>query len=451
MSTRFYYKLNDRMFYIKDSSDVLYEDSVRNIWINKRTIHYYECFRGYEASLEGLIKFRDDFKRWIKEILPLMNYETYYCHADAVMFTFHKYCSRQVKSLNVQPITFDECYYMESTNNGGWLLLNPKYKGLTTQTYGYDQPGYYPYLLGASDFKFPIKQGCVYHIDAIDYQNVYYGIYKCDITSDDPDFRNLFTFSSRGYYTHLEVNFAYKYRKKYDVTIKLITDCEHNCLLYEESDLVDTKVIFSNWFTTLSRGKKAFPKNKVVKHLMSSIAGHLEKFNRTMCDDKDVFTELDISHISDPAETEFKLINITCFEERTRYEYIKSSQPYKSNLARLKPFFVSYARNFMVNLVISEGLVKNLIRAHTDNISLDIEHDFTHLSYYPIAEDKTTGLIKWSHVNCYEDVNKPKDKGKEKSMEVIHCECGKSHFYRNTSRHKRSIFHLAYLEKNKIN
>ncbi len=86
------------------------------------------------------------------------------------------------------------------------------------------------------------------------------------------------------------------------------------------------------------------------------------------------------------------------------YEIIKSSNPYKNDLARLKPFFVSYCRRDVGDLIISENLVDNVIRIHTDGIALDKEHDFTHLFYYPKPEEKTTGNISWSSVNSYDKV-----------------------------------------------
>ena len=56
----------------------------------------------------------------------------------------------------------------------------------------------------------------------------------------------------------------------------------------------------------------------------------------------------------------------------------------------------------MSNLILSENLLDCLIRTHTDNITLTRPHNFTHLKYYPLPEDKTTGLITWSNVNRYE-------------------------------------------------
>ena len=417
---RFFYKQGDCIYYINETKDTLYKDSVRITYIAEGKFHYYECYKGYTSDVDSLIKFRKDFLQWTTELAPLVDYRRYFSNGNAVEYTFMKYSTNKMKSLKIEQITFIECMYMESTNNGGWMKLNEEYKDKTVQSYGYDQTSFYPHLLAKSDFRFPIKQGHVYYMDRLDYKDLYFGIYKCDIVSTNPDFCNFFTFSKKGYYTHSDILFAHQYRKKYNVTITLNLDCDDNCLLYEESDLIDSKFLFNDWYTKLSNAKSIFKKNKVIKHLMSSLWGYLIKFDRLMCDDEDVFNNLDISKMTDPTETEYKLLEVHDFVNnsdngkshtgvqpsargyRTRYTYIKSDHAYKNNLARLKPFFTSFARNYMVKLLISEGLINNFIRSHTDNIVLNVPHDFTHLPYYPKYEEKSTGLITWSNVNKYE-------------------------------------------------
>ncbi len=127
---------------------------------------------------------------------------------------------------------------------------------------------------------------------------------------------------------------------------------------------------------------------------MSSLFGHLIRYQKQMTDDEELFCSLDISRINDPRATEFKLLDTELLptndegDYRTRYTYIKSEQPYKYVLARMKPFFMSYSRLPMATLVLSEGIIHTFIRAHTDNITLTEPHDFTHLKYYPLPEEK---------------------------------------------------------------
>lgn len=405
---RFFYKVNDRIVYINETSEDQYEESVRILSKKTGCFHYFEAFKGYTADIEGLLKFRKDFLKWSDEIECIIDYKKYYNHGDAVQMTFKRYANRDLKDIQLEPIHFTECYYMELTNNGGLIKLNPKYKNKTVQTYGYDHAAFYPWLFANSDFKFPIKQGFAYHIDKLNYKNLDFGIYHVIISCSHPDFTRFFSFSSDHYYTHTDILLAYKHRKQYNVKLELIVDCDENCLLYETSDIIDSKDWFGNWFERLNRAKQVYPKNKIIKHLMSSLWGHLAKFNRIFCDNEDEFNELDISKMSDPEVTQYKLLNFSQFKTgpdpddyRTRYEYIDTNKPYSNDLARIKPFFTAYARNFIIDLLLSENIMDSVIRIHTDGIALNKVHDFTHLKYYPKPEDKTTGLFHWKNVNSY--------------------------------------------------
>ncbi len=169
-----------------------------------------------------------------------------------------------MKALQIDRVTFTELPYLEATNNSGIIRLNPEYKNQKVDSCGYDMPGFYPELLGNSDFRFPVKEGTVvYYIEELDFKNLYYGIYKCDIVSDHPDFKNIFMFSKTGYYTHYDIQFAHQHRKKFNVQITLdVTTVDSNCMLYEQTDLIDSKYLFSNWYAILLRYKKEYKKTK---------------------------------------------------------------------------------------------------------------------------------------------------------------------------------------------
>jgi hypothetical protein len=55
----------------------------------------------------------------------------------------------------------------------------------------------------------------------------------------------------------------------------------------------------------------------------------------------------------------------------------------------------------MTAIILSNNLDDNVIRLCTDGIVLNKEYDFSQMDYYPKPEAKTTGLIKWHHVNSY--------------------------------------------------
>ena len=49
-----------------------------------------------------------------------------------------------------------------------------------------------------------------------------YGIYNCSIKSSHPEFIKVFMFSKLNLYTHYSIEFAYRNKDKYDITIELI-------------------------------------------------------------------------------------------------------------------------------------------------------------------------------------------------------------------------------------
>ena len=174
---------------------------------------------------------------------------------------------------------------------------------------------------------------------------------------------------------------------------------KENALIYEEEDLIYSHKIFKDWYRDLSKLKKEFPKNKLLKHAFSSLWGSLIRFERDFKEDGEIF-EIDASDIDSKEHTKFKVINekhYKCDKNKTKkktiYEIIKSDEPYTHNLARLKPFFTAFTRVNIGELCIQENILSDVIRVHTDNITLNKSHSFKHLKYYPIKEDKTTGTF----------------------------------------------------------
>ena len=58
--------------------------------------HSFELFKGYEATDEGLIKFKKDFDNWCYELLHNdildIEYTKYFNHRSAVELTFQTLC-----------------------------------------------------------------------------------------------------------------------------------------------------------------------------------------------------------------------------------------------------------------------------------------------------------------------------------------------------------------------
>jgi hypothetical protein len=71
-----------------------------------------------------------------------------------------------------------------------------------------------------------------------------------------------------------------KHKKQFDVSINLITDDEPNAYIYRKKDMESCGSIFGTWYEKLIPLKKAFPQNRLIKHLTSSLWGHLTQYNK---------------------------------------------------------------------------------------------------------------------------------------------------------------------------
>jgi hypothetical protein len=91
---------------------------------------------------------------------------------------------------------------------------------------------------------------------------------------------------------------------------------------------------------------------------------------------------------------------------------LPKEQPYKNELARLKPFLVSLSRYHMSNIILKANkkykIFENIIRIQTDGIVLNKEIKFSG-DYAPIPETKTTGCFTWHHLNKNDKFQVKKD------------------------------------------
>ena len=397
---------NIRVFYMKNL-DYITSDGADILKIHSRqrdfTTNYFELFKGYNQTEEDLKKFYTDLKQWASELqMHRIGYLNYYKHADAVRYVFELLTRNETfqHMPNIPEIKGVEYNYFESTVNGGLMSVGKEYIDVETSCNAYDFPSWYPHLLGSDiyDLKMPMKEGYEYKI--MDFKKqLKFGIYDVKITCDDNNFKKLFMFSKNNRYTHYSVNFCLKHKKKFNIKFEILnTDKEYNCYVYDEKDLIKTSSIFCNWFSTLFKIKKEYPKNKLVKHLLSSIWGILCQYNRTIINTDEEFYELDIS------DTAFKLLDTYEYFNKEKdaicrtYTVLDVNKPYKYNF-RLKPFLTSYSRKMFAEFIISNvDNLDNVVRIHTDSVVLRTEQNFTQ-EYKPILESKNTGLISWKSIN----------------------------------------------------
>lgn len=409
---RVYFMENHESYY-------LYNNSLISEPANKKDIpnyNYFELFKGYECSLDGLKLFNENLIEWAYVLRKIYNidYLKFYKHDDAVYNIFLNYSTNNIKKyihqdgIEQSPAIKDIEFFMyEKCANSALMTINETIKNVKIQCYGYDCPSYYPHLLGSDlfDFKFPIREGKKSKMINLKKQ-LKYGIYECKITCDDSNFKKLFMFTKNNVYTHYSINFCLKYRAKFNIRIELLNlDNDSNCYVYEDCDLVKSSLVFGDWFNKLYKIKKEIPDNKLVKHLLSSLWGSLIKFNRSIIHDIDELNKLDISHINDVEEnTQYKILEIYSRFDSELDDSVRSfsitdtTHPYKNNY-RIKPFLTSYARKQFGDIIIQTvDNLDDVVRIHTDSVVLKKEYDFTKLNYYPVFEAKTSGLITWKNI-----------------------------------------------------
>jgi hypothetical protein len=411
---RVYFQREDKVMYLNQDDNTLIEQTINDKMIEDTTYNYFEMFDGYEPTAESAIHYRNDFEIWCNELkLNGIYYQKYFHHNSAVMLTFKRYASRQLNNIkfDLKP-TFEEFINIESCHNGGLIYFDKAYTKRNVECYGKDYSSFYPTNLSKSKLKIPIRAGHKMKLKKIKFKELQFGIYHVKITCSNPDFYKVFSFSKRNRYTHYSLKFAYKYRKQFDVSFELDKTGDYNAIIYDDESLINASELFENWYDSLMAIKTKHPKNKLVKHLLSSLWGSLCQFKKIHFNEEE-FNNLPDDSVSDWDDTtnwdKYKILNekITYDEnddQILKYVLVESENAYSHPLARMKPFLLSYSRNIVGTLIIKENLLSDVIRINTDGIILKKDYDFSHLDYYPKTEDKTTGLIYWEHVNSYKKV-----------------------------------------------
>ena len=356
----------------------------------------YHMFKGYDASDEGLIKFNNDFTLWTDELAtnPVykINYKQYWSSYTAVELTFKNLCKGKYE--HHEAITSDEYIWFNKCYNSGLLYCKP---GIY-DCYGYDYSRFYPLILASDDFKIPRKEGKSVTLNKIPkLSERKYGLYRVNISCDNDDFRKLFSFSPKQVYTHYSINQAKKYQKKYDVKIELVCDGKPNAYVYDEGDLESSGSIFKQWYETLNSIKTLYPSNKLVKHLMSSVWGHISRKNKIRVTEEEI--ELDEMDVGMTPDCQWMIYEEHITKVSTYYELINSKKPYKYNI-RLLPFLTSYGRNKISEIARKD--LTNVIRINNDGVCFKKDPclNIPNLE----REDKTSGKIEWIHANKWNSI-----------------------------------------------
>jgi hypothetical protein len=366
---------------------------------------------GYEATHIGLRKYLIAFKKWMHELenndILKIHWRNYYDNSSAVIMTFKRlttdFKTKETTYEHHAKIDKTEYLWMHKTHNGGATYCEPQ----VTQCYGYDYSSCHPGTFSKKTFKIPTSKGTEVYLKTLpEITNIPMGYYRVMVVCNDPNFRKLFTYSKDHTYANDSLYQAMKYKDTYNVSIKLIIDDEPNAYQYDKYETGNK--IFGNWHYKMKELKTRFKDNCLIKHLFSSLWGHLARANTiNRRRDQVIEQDLDIGFTDDNdyfiLKQQFTKGKDADGNENCYYKLLDQNDPYIYNI-RLMPFLTATVRNKVARLAMKD--IDNVVRIQTDCVVFSKEQIFEkkgkdiQLEIDSIRpEGKTTGLIFWKNCN----------------------------------------------------
>ena len=153
--------------------------------------------------------------------------------------------------------------------------------------------------------------------------------------------------------------------------------------------------------------KKDFPKNRLVKHIASSISGHLISYNIKSVNKNNMTDEMwdKTCYYADemPEEAEFAIMedNITDNDDCSYYRILDLKHPMRYAVGRYKAFLMSFARNKCASAALID--IESVVRIQTDGIVFTKPQTFMNYLFIGDYKEKS-GRIRWDHVNKCEKI-----------------------------------------------
>jgi hypothetical protein len=240
-------------------------------------------------------------------------------------------------------------------------------------------------------FIMPHKQGAEHFLDKLP-SDIQLGFYRVKITSDHKHATKLFSFCKTHTYTSISLKHAIELQEEFNFKIDLIVDGKPNAYIYPPG--IRASKVFGVWCDRLFKIKMKFPKNKLIKHLLSSLHGSLSRSNNLIKTSEQI--EQERLKVSTDNNSDYKIVDYIYNDDKEVYKLQSMIEPYRYNF-RLKSFLTAYGRVKIAEVALTN--IENVIRIQTDGIVFNkqVKLNFPLL----IKDDKTTGLIKWVHVNQY--------------------------------------------------
>jgi hypothetical protein len=272
MTYIFYFKIESTNEFRIFDDDIL-EFSTVNYLPKDKNCFAMLAHNDNKATDEDMIEFAGNFNIWCEELRfnKILSYKYLEAsnHFSAVTKLFHG----MVKYASHDTISPDEYIFYEKCPNGGLQYLSDDIIGKETDSYGYDFKSFYAGIIGG-DYLIPSKQGVLHTLKTIP-EKLPFGIYRVKIICADPEIKKIFSFSKHHTYTSIQLQLAIDYQFKFNISIDLILDDQPNAILYKDSDLILLSSITKKWYQKMMLLKEKYPKNMLVKHLSSSVWGHI--------------------------------------------------------------------------------------------------------------------------------------------------------------------------------
>jgi hypothetical protein len=425
MQVVFYYLMpNNKVTYVSKDNDEIKEGPYSVI----QGMNHLEILTGYSQSHEDLLKFKLDMINMSTDIKKVkiatsrdptkrkfynLDYLSYPSHSAAAKMQFHQATGNRMSRIKDSPVYADEFYFHEKMLKSGLMTLNPDYRNIVTDCYGYDFSRYYVHLMIDKEFKFPIQAGIEKRFKSINYGRLRFGIYHVKIDCDNNRFRSMFNFSPDNHYDNETIMYLNSIKKQYGIKLQLVTDGKPNAYIYENYE--NGYDHFYPWYFRLEQVRLKCD-NALVKIMMSTLWGRLTAFKYEFIT-SDEMEEYDITHRHNKEESEYKIIENVDTDDNNiqKYKIVNTNDPFKTAYGRMKSFLTSFGRLKMLKMI-HEFDMPDVVRIHTDGIILSKPFDMKLVSsmwdeevhgqgYYPKVDKKITGKIKFFNVlrSCRED------------------------------------------------
>jgi hypothetical protein len=356
------------------------------------------------------------YEKWIKELKTNDIYKfdpTEYRSRKAHVFKIFDdiYKSKYVESSNLDSkIGQTEAKWINGAYNSGIKYCNKGYKG---KSYAFDYSFNYPKIMSTKSFMFPTKRGKEGFIKEVptDPYKLEHGFYRLKVTCHDKNFKKIFSFSDEHIYLHESIKYVIMYGKQFNAKLSIIDDGEPNTYFYDKECLVSGYKVFGPWFEIMTKLKKAFPKNAIVKEYASQLHGVLMTRNKINVGDDEI-DNYDWQNPTSNDTAEYIRVDVKVRGSEKYHVLVNRTRPFKYNF-RLSSWIHAHARNKIARLALLD--IDNVIRINVDccvfskDVVSKLDKTDPRNSKYDLSslklEDKYTGFGIWHHISNFEVIN----------------------------------------------